>query len=446
MEGKKKVLIIGAGRSSSALIAYLCEQAEHADWHITVADRDLSLAQERCADMPQAEAVSFDALDAGSRKTNLPGHDVVVSMLPARFHIEVVKDCLELGIPVITPSYITPEIKALDEEAKKKGILILNEMGLDPGIDHMSAMRIIDRIQAQGAELTSFKSFTGGLIAPESDDNPWNYKFTWNPRNVVLAGQGGAVQFIRNGRYKYIPYHRLFSRTESIHIEGHGEFEGYANRDSLKYRSIYGLEDIPTIYRGTLRRKGFSAAWDVFVQLGMTDDTYTLEDSEQMTYRDFINTYLSYEVVTPVEQKLCDYLHLDRHGEIMKKLEWLGIFEQRQIGLKKASPAQILQQLLEEKWKLRPEDKDMIAMYHYFEYVLNGEKKAIHSHMISIGKDQTFTGMSRTVGLPIGIAVKLMLEDRLELKGVHLPIMPELYDPILDELETMDIVFHEYEG
>jgi saccharopine dehydrogenase-like NADP-dependent oxidoreductase len=293
--------------------------------------------------------------------------------------------------------------------------------------------------------MTVFKSFTGGLIAPESDDNPWNYKFTWNPRNVVLAGQGGAVQFIRNGYYKFIPYHRLFSRVEEIEIEGYGAFEGYANRNSLGYREVYGLENIPSLYRGTLRRKGYSAAWNVFVQLGMTDDTYTLEDSANMTYRDFINTYLRYEETDTVEKKLCDFLDLDPEGDIMKKLQWVGIFDAVNIGLENATPAQILQKLLESKWELKEDDKDMIAMYHYFEYKQGGENKKLSSSMISIGEDQIYTGMARTVGLPIAIAVKHILTGAMTLTGVHLPTIPEIYNPILDELEELGIFFVEKE-
>ncbi len=445
MNDMKQILVIGAGRSSSALIKYLCDHSVSENWKIKVADRDESLAEERCEGLDNATPLSFDALDPDARANQLPGNDIVVSMLPARFHIDVVKDCLALGISVITPSYVTDEIKALDPIAKEKGLVVLNEMGLDPGIDHMSAMKVIHEIQDKGAKLTSFKSFTGGLVAPESDDNPWNYKFTWNPRNVVLAGKGGAVQFKRKGRYKYIPYHRLFSRTEPIHIDGYGEFEGYANRDSLSYRGVYGLEDIPTIYRGTLRRKGYSEAWDVFVQLGLTDDSYQIEDSAQMTYRDFINSYLTYEQKTPVEDKVCEYLGLTRHGDVMQKLEWIGIFDDKVIGLEKASPAQILQQLLESKWSLAPEDKDMIAMYHEFEYTENGEAKAMNSSMISIGHDPIYTGMARTVGLPIGIAVKLILNRTFKISGVHVPTMPELYNPILDELEELGITFVERE-
>ncbi len=441
----KQILIIGAGRSSSALIKYLSDNAAKNDWQVNVADRDESLAIERCEGLSNSTPLSFDALDPESRKNHLPGMSLVISMLPARFHIEVVKDCMDLGIHVITPSYVTNEIKALEGISKEKGLIVLNEMGLDPGIDHMSAMKIINDLKSKGAKITSFKSFTGGLIAPESDDNPWNYKFTWNPRNVVLAGQGGASQFIRKGRYKYIPYHRLFSRFEQMSIDEYGLFEGYANRDSLKYREVYGLEGIPTIYRGTLRRAGFCAAWDVFVQLGLTDDSYTIEDSAQMTYRDFINSYLRYEKTKRTEGKLSEYLKLDLHGEEMNKLRWLGIFEEKVIGLENATPAAILQQLLESKWGLKPDDKDMIAMYHHFEYELEGKEYGLSSSMISIGHDQIYTGMARTVGLPIGIAAKMILQDKLDISGVHLPIIPEIYEPILKELEEVGIVFVEKE-
>ena len=443
MNSEKHISIIGAGRSSSALIQYLNNVAVKEGWRVHVSDQDISLAKERCEGMKNCEAISFDALDPRIRREHLKGKHLVISMLPARFHLEVVKDCIDMGIHVITPSYVTPEVQALDAMAKKNGVLVLNEMGLDPGIDHMSAMKIIHHIQEKGGELTAFKSFTGGLVAPESDNNPWNYKFTWNPRNVVLAGQGGASQFIRNGKYKFIPYHRLFTRTEPISIKEYGEFEGYANRNSLQYREIYGLGNIPTIFRGTLRRKGYSEAWDVFVQLGLTDDSYTLEDSENMTFRDYLNSYLRYEDDKSVEEKICEYLNLDPQGEVMNKLVWLGIFEKNKIGLKNASPAQILQHLLEQKWSLEPGDKDMIAMYHYFEFLKDGKTKKLSSHMISIGLDPIYTGMARTVGLPIAIYAKLILKGESTLTGVHLPTIPEIYNPILDELEEIGIVFEE---
>src|SRR5690606_38381943 len=219
-------------------------------------------------------------------------HDIIISMLPAHMHIAVAKDCIRLKKHMVTASYVSKEMKALKQEAIDAEVNLMNEIGVDPGIDHLSAMRLIDEIRGNGGELEAFETFTGGLIAPESDNNPWNYKFTWNPRNVILAGQGGAACFIRNGQYKYIPYNRLFSRLDELSIPGFGDFIGYPNRDSLSYRAIYGLENIPTIFRGTLRRPDYCEAWNVFIELGMTDDTYTMVDTEGMTPRKFLNAYL----------------------------------------------------------------------------------------------------------------------------------------------------------
>jgi saccharopine dehydrogenase-like NADP-dependent oxidoreductase len=363
-------------------------------------------------------------------------------MLPARFHIDVARDCVQFGTNLITPSYISKEMLDLDAEAKAAGIVIMNEIGVDPGIDHMSAKKILDEIEEMGGKMHIFESFTGGLIAPESDDNPWNYKFTWNPRNVVLAGQGGAAKFIQEGQYKYIPYNKLFRRTEIINIEGYGDFEGYANRDSLKYRSKYGLEDIPTIYRGTFRRKGFSKAWDCFVQIGATDDSYILEGSKDMTKRDFINSFLPYNPHDSVELKLRHYLKIDLDDIIWDKLVWLGIFEKEHMDFTEdVTPAYFLQKILEEKWSLGDEDKDMIVMWHKFVYKLNGEFQEINSHMLALGEDRTYTAMSNTVGLPCAICAKMILNDTIKLKGVQLPVRKEIYSPILNELEDYDIKF-----
>lgn len=440
----KNILILGAGLSTSSLIRYLLQNAESHDWHLNIVDQDINQVKKKIGDSNRATAMSFNALDPEQRRHEIEKADLVVSMLPARFHVDVAKDCVDMKKNLITPSYVSPEMKELDQAAKDAGILIMNEIGVDPGIDHMSAMRVIDHIRSIGGDMHIFESFTGGLVAPESDDNPWNYKFTWNPRNVVLAGQGGAAQFIQEGKYKYIPYTKLFRRTEIIDIEDYGLFEGYANRNSLSYRETYGIENIPTIYRGTLRRKGFSRAWDVFVQLGATDDTYTLEGSEEMTNRDFINTFLPYNENDSVELKLRHYLKIDLDDTLWDKLVWLGIFDnKKKIGLKNATPAQMLQKILEDKWSLKPEDKDMIVMYHKFVYKKDGEFHEITSEMVNIGEDQTFTSMSNTVGIPMGICIKMMLNDQIALKGVHVPIAKEVYNPILDELESYDIKFKE---
>jgi saccharopine dehydrogenase-like NADP-dependent oxidoreductase len=337
-------------------------------------------------------------------------------------------------------------MKALDHEAKAAGILIMNEIGVDPGIDHMSAKKILDQIEEMGGKMHIFESFTGGLIAPESDNNPWNYKFTWNPRNVVLAGQGSAAKFIQEGQYKYIPYNKLFRRTEIINIPNYGKFEGYANRDSLKYREIYQLQDIPTIYRGTLRHKGFSRSWDAFVQIGATDDSYILEGSKDMTKRDFINSFLPYNPTDSVELKLKHYLKIDQDDLTFEKLEWLGIFDKVKFDLKEdITPAAFLQLILEDKWQLEPTDKDMIVMWHKFVFRINGEFKEINSHMVSIGEDRTYTAMSNTVGLPAAICAKMILNNTIKAKGVQLPLAKEIYLPILNELETLNIKFIETE-
>jgi saccharopine dehydrogenase-like NADP-dependent oxidoreductase len=367
-------------------------------------------------------------------------------MLPAHLHIDIAKDCLQFNKHLVTASYISPAMEALNKEATDKGLIFMNEIGLDPGIDHMSAMRVIDAIKEKGGKMIQFESFCGGLVAPESDDNHWKYKFTWNPRNVVLAGQGGVSKFIQEGKYKYIPYNKLFRRTEFMDIEGFGRFEGYANRDSLKYRSVYGLDDIQTMYRGTLRRVGYSKAWDLLIQLGMTDDSYTMENSEFMSHREFTNSFLPYHPTDSVELKLRHYLKIDQDDNVWDKIMELNLFDSNKIiGLKDATPAQILEKILSEQWTLQPEDKDMIVMYHKFGYVLNGEKKQIDSTMVCIGEDQTYTAMAKTVGLPVAIAALQILNGKITTPGVQIPIKKEIYNSVLDELENYGVHFTEIE-
>lgn len=440
----KNILVIGAGLSASSMLRYFTRNAEQEDWYIKVGDRNGDLAKAKVAGCDRAEGFELDGLDSTQRAPLIKWADLVISMLPARFHIQVARDCITYKTNLITPSYVSKEMKELNQEAIDAGIILMNEIGVDPGLDHMSAKKLLDEIEELGGEMHIFESFTGGLVAAESDNNPWNYKFTWNPRNVVLAGQGSAAKFIQEGQYKYIPYNKLFRRTEIIEIEGFGKFEGYANRDSLKYRDVYDLQAIPTIYRGTLRRKGFSKSWNVFVQIGATDDSYILEGSKDMTKRDFINSFLPYNPTDSVELKLKHYLKIDQDDTTFDKLEWLGIFEKEKVDIKDdVSPARFLQKILEEKWSLDPEDKDMIVMWHKFVYKLNGEFQEVNSHMISIGEDQTYTAMSNTVGLPAAICAKMILNGTIGLKGVQLPIKKEIYNPILTELEEYGIVFNE---
>jgi len=289
----RKILVIGAGKSTAVLIKYFQDKSETESLHITIGDISLENARALASNHPHTDAITLDVFDKTSRENTIQKSDIVVSMLPARFHIQVAKDCVTYGKCLVTASYVSTEMQELHKEVQKKGLIFMNEIGVDPGIDHMSAMQVIDRIRNQGGKIILFESFTGGLVAPESDTNLWNYKFTWNPRNVVVAGQGSAAEFLQEGTYKYIPYHKLFRRTEFLEVEEYGRFEAYANRNSLKYQSIYGLDDILTLYRGTIRRVGFSKAWNIFVQLGMTADNYTLANSEHMSYRDFTNSFLA---------------------------------------------------------------------------------------------------------------------------------------------------------
>lgn len=442
----RKILIIGAGRSASSLIKYLLDKSEAENLLLTIADLSEALANKKTGNHKNARAISFDVCNDEQRKQEIQQADIVISMLPAHLHIEVAKDCVFYKKSMITASYISEEMKSLDFQAKENQIVLMNEIGLDPGIDHMSAMKIMDDIKSKGGKIILFESFCGGLVAPESDTNLWNYKFTWNPRNVVLAGQGGAAKFIQEGTYKYIPYHKLFRRTEFLEVEGFGRFEAYANRDSLKYREVYGLDAVDTCYRGTIRRVGFSKAWDVFVQLGMTDDTYIIDDSEHMSNRDFVNLFLPYHPTDSVEIKFRHQLKIDQDDVIWDKLLELDLFSKSVVtGLKNATPAQMLEKILSYKWTLQPEDKDMIVMYHKIGYEINGEQKQIDSTMVCLGDDQTYTAMAKTVGLPVAIATLKILNGEISTTGVQLPTAKEVYLPILEELEQYGVVFKEFD-
>ena len=436
--------MIGAGKSASYLVKYFLERSISEKLEIIIGDLDLTNAEKWTKNNPNARTLKLDIFDKTSRKKAIKRADIVVSMLPARFHIEVAKDCLSLGKHMVTASYVSKEMQALNEQAKSKKLVFLNEIGVDPGIDHMSAMQVIDRIRESGGNILLFESFTGGLMAPESDTNLWNYKFTWNPRNVVLAGQGGAAKFLQEGKFKYIPYHRLFRRTEFLEVDGYGRFEAYANRDSLKYKEVYGLDSIQTLYRGTIRRVGFSRAWQIFVILGLTDDSYTIANSENMSYRDFINSFLPYSPTDSVELKLRYKLKIDQDDILWEKLEELDIFNaNKKVLLKNASPAQILQKILLDSWSLDYKDKDMIVMYHKFGYELDGEKHQIDATMVCTGEDQTFTAMAKTVGLPVGIATLAILNNKIKRYGVQIPNNKDVYEPILSELEEYGIIFKE---
>ena len=439
----KSIVVLGAGRSTSALIEYLATHPDAAQWDLHVVDQDAETLQAKCAPYPAVETHTADLSQESVRNSWIDQADVVVSMLPAMMHPDVARACLRMGKHLVTASYASEEMKALDSQAREKGLIFLNECGVDPGIDHMSTMEILEKIRQKGGEITSYESFCGGILAPESPSNPWQYKFTWNPRNVVMAGAGGAVKFIQEGLYKFIPYHKLFRRTEFLTIPGYGRFEGYANRDSLKYISEYGLDGIPTMYRGTLRRPGFCRAWDVFVQLGATDDSYRMEGVARMTHRSFINSFLAYHISDSVELKLMHYLQIPQDSELMEMFEWLGLFAEEPVGLSSGTPAQVLQHILEKKWTMTSADTDMLVMWHRIYYTLQGQKFRLESSMVCKGKSAQNTAMAFTVGLPVAMATRLVTLGLIQERGVLLPMRKEVYAPILAELAEWGIRFDE---
>lgn len=441
----KTILVLGAGRSSSALITYLLQQAAVHSWKILVGDVSEDAARQRIGGSTRGQALVFDIQQEQSSEAIIQSVDVVISLLPAHLHPLVARHCLQNQKHLLTASYVSKEMQEFHAEAAAKNLVFVNECGLDPGIDHMSAMQVINKIKAQGGKLISFDSFTGGLISPETaPENPWRYKFTWNPRNVVMAGQGTA-KFLQEGQYKYVPYHQLFKRLTPVMVPGLGEFEGYPNRDSLKYLDTYGLQGIQSMLRGTLRNKGYCAAWDVLVQLGCCDDSFAMEGVERMTHRDFINAFLNYDSQLMVEEKLCLAFKIQPNGPEMQRLRWSGFFDRELIGLKEGTPAQVLEHILNKKWKLKSEDKDQIVMWHRFVFMLHDQKKEIQASLVSTGDDATYTAMAKTVGLPLGIAANLILQDKITSRGVVIPVIQEMYDPILKELEEMGIALMEKE-
>jgi saccharopine dehydrogenase-like NADP-dependent oxidoreductase len=435
------ILVLGAGRSSGALIDYLSKKSGEHSLQVTVADANEEQAKEKVKNKPNTKAIVFNIEGEDKAADIISKHDIVISMLPPAMHDKVAAHCLKLRKHLITASYISPAIKAMEDEVKSAGILFMGEMGLDPGIDHMSAMQLIHLLKEKGVEIISFKSSTGGLVAPESDDNPWHYKISWNPRNVVLAGQG-AAQYLEDGKIKYIPYNRLFLQTTKIKLKSVGTFESYANRDSLSYRNIYGLENIPNLLRATLRYEGYCKSWNALVQLGLTDDTYKVHIDSSFTYHDWIASYLP-SSTKPLERRVATFFDLKKSDKTIKDIKWLGLFDKKKIRLKEGTPAQITQDVIEGKWKMKSHDKDMVVMVHEFVYAMKKKRYRLESSLVVKGTDMAHTAMAKTVGLPLGMMAILLVTGKCELSGVHIPVMKEVYTPVLKELEEYGVIFDE---
>ncbi|MCS6981019.1 MAG: saccharopine dehydrogenase NADP-binding domain-containing protein [Flavobacteriales bacterium] len=426
----KRILILGAGKSSPYAIDRLAEWCAERDGKLTVADLNGDLAKARCAKHRAASAAELSSADPAAREALIAAHDIVVSLLPATEHPAVAQQCLRYGRHLVTASYVTPAMESLHKEAVQAGLIFLNECGVDPGLDHISAMMLLDRIRQEGGTVVSFKSACGGLVAPESDTNPWGYKFTWNPRNVVLAGQGGAALYREEGQIRLCPAHRLFAMAHRVEIEGVGTFELYANRDSLLYAPLYGLEGCPTFLRGTLRRSPFCRAWHMVLSAGLTDDTTPLP---------WLRGEPRFRLMQTLGfSSLSEVLKLHSFGEsqeVVEALEFLELFSSEPLmaeGLPTA--AGYLQKILEEKWRLRPNDRDRVVLVHQIIWQRGGRRYGLISSLVEDGRDALYTAMARTVGLTLAEATILVAEGRLRSCGVLRPTLPELYEPLWEKL------------
>jgi saccharopine dehydrogenase (NADP+, L-glutamate forming) len=434
----KRVLIIGAGRSATVCIEYLANKAAQQQISLTLADGNADLVAQKASKFPHIQQAVMHLENKEAVNTLVAAHDIVISLLPAHLHIEIAPICLANNAHLLTASYVSAAMQALNTEAEDKGLIFLNECGLDPGIDHLSAMEIIDDIHSQGYTINSFKSYAGGLVAPESDNNPWGYKFSWNPRNVVIAGQSTAT-FLEEGRMKFVPYQQLFQREEVATVHGYGQFDAYPNRDSLGYQKIYGLQKVHTMVRGTLRKHGYCEAWHALVMLGLTDDTLQLHLPEGTTFQDWVQMYLPHSETARLGiEVLLPGISLNT----IDKLDWLGMFSNEPLPILNGTAAQILQALLEDKWKLETGDRDMIIMQHQFVYSKGGKSKELISELVVEGDNETHTAMAKTVGLPLAMACMLIVEGKIATKGVQIPVTKNWYEPLLAALKEEGIVFN----
>ena len=426
----RNILILGAGKSSVALIDYLISYSVVEEWQITVADMTAELALLKTKNRSNTQALGINLTNTTERETLISKADIVISMLPASLHMLVALDCVKLKKNLVTPSYISDKMKELDRQVKNAGLIFMNEMGLDPGIDHMSALQIVDGLKAAGKKITGFESHCGGLVAPESDDNPWHYKFTWNPRNVILAGQGdGGIHYLKDGKHIDLNYEQLFASTSIMEIEDYGKFESYPNRDSLKYITEYGLEGVQTMYRGTLRVPPYCMGWNELVKLNLTDDIVVNENTGTLTFKQFF------------EQKAG--AHLEGLNADLRALLQHTFNDERTIPFNSGTNAQVLQALLEGQSRMNAGDKDMIVMIHQITFEDAGVTKKLQSSLVYIGKDDEHTAMATTVGLPVAMVTKMILNGQIARRGVLMPKYAEIYNPILEELKRFGVEFME---
>lgn len=440
----KKILILGAGHSTPYLISYLLDEATAYDWQVTVADKNLDVAKLRISGYTQANVLQLDINDIARRTQIIQESDIVINFLPPNFQYVVALECIHGNTHMITASYQDERLPDIDAEAKRKGILILNEMGLDPGIDHMSAMDLIERIKRHGGTVLAFRSYGSGLPAPEVKVNPLRYCITWNPRNVIMAGETGA-QYLYKSRIKILPFHEVFQRTWNVTVEGIGELEAYPNRDSLRYRTLFGLDQVHTMIRGTLRYPGWSETWLQIVRLGLPNEILKIPNITSYTYRELVEMFLPlYAPGADLEHEVANFLNISPTGKIMENLKWLGLFSNEKIKTQGETAADVLIDLLRRKLVLPANARDVVAIYHELEVGYINRRERIISSFVEYGDVGGFTGMAKTVGLPAAIAAKLVLTGKFTEGGCLIPTNPAVYKPVLHELREMGYAFKEH--
>lgn len=438
----KKILLFGAGKSATFLIDYLTRKAPVHYWQITIVDADPVLARSKAGDSKETTVVPFNIEDQEARSRHIADADLVISMLPAQLHILIAKDCIRFQKHLLTASYLLPDVKKLEEEIQKAGILFMGEMGLDPGIDHISAMSALDFIKEKSRKITAFKSFCGALVAPESDDNPWHYKISWSPRSLITAGMEDAV-YRENGIEKKIPYETLFGSYQTIEIPGLRKLAYYPNRNSLLYADLYGLENVPTILRATLRYPEFCEGWQSLVALGLTDFEKET-DTDKLSYAEWAAQNIIENATANANAKLHHFFQSLQKPEIIAQFQFLDLFSNDLIKMGKITNGDLLLKIVSDKLMMQPKDKDMVVMMHQISFEEKNINKTLNSSLIVVGEDNRRTAIAKTVGLPLGILAELILTDKIKLTGLHIPVMPEVYRPVLKALEKEGIRFKEF--
>lgn len=429
----KKVLILGAGMVVKPIVQYLLKQG----YNVTVATRTKSKAEAMIKGHPNGVALEWTVDDETTLDKLIQENDLTVSLLPYAYHVMVAKKCISHKKNMVTTSYVKPEMKALDEQAKQAGIIILNELGLDPGIDHMSAMRIIDHVHDQGGKIEEFYSFCGALVAPEVEKNPFNYKFTWAPKGVVMAGNNDG-KYLRHGEVKYVPTEDLFKDVYRVDFPEVGMLEVYPNRDSLPYVELYGIPETQTMFRGTFRYEKWCEIIDAFKTINLL--SYDKFNMEGMTFADFMARMTGADKADDIKQKTAEKLGISVDSNPVVALEWLGLFDDKPMNRKEDSPFEVVSDIMISKMMIGKDERDMVVMQHTFvaKYP-DGREEVIKSRMLDFGTPKGDTSVARTVALPAACGVEMILKGEITTRGVHIPVIPEIYNPILDRLETLDI-------